>query len=147
MYSLESYKASAESFLCTLVPESASSHIEYSPSGVEQRKILEIKEQLEDPDQSEDFLVELLQNLADMDITFQALKETDIARHVNRLRKHFVQRCRFAKGQSPKFMVFACEAFVVCNIANMVPPYDKTKYSGAGAAIEYAVLHLKVENI
>ncbi|KAI5436945.1 hypothetical protein KIW84_023174 [Lathyrus oleraceus] len=68
-----------------------------------------------------------------------------------------------AKGQSPKFMVFACsdsrvcpshildfqpgEAFVVRNIANMVPPYDKSKYSGAGAAIEYAVLHLKVENI
>ncbi|XP_030511681.1 carbonic anhydrase 2-like [Rhodamnia argentea] len=68
-----------------------------------------------------------------------------------------------AKGQSPKFMVFACsdsrvcpshildfqpgEAFVVRNIANMVPPYDQTKYSGVGAAIEYAVLHLKVENI
>ncbi|ESW29451.1 hypothetical protein PHAVU_002G071200 [Phaseolus vulgaris] len=68
-----------------------------------------------------------------------------------------------AQGQSPKFMVFACsdsrvcpshildfqpgEAFMVRNIANMVPPYDKTKYSGAGAAIEYAVLHLKVENI
>ncbi|KAJ7943640.1 Carbonic anhydrase [Quillaja saponaria] len=68
-----------------------------------------------------------------------------------------------AKGQSPKFMVFACsdsrvcpshvlnfqpgEAFVVRNIANMVPPYDKEKYSGTGAAIEYAVLHLKVENI
>ncbi|XP_028215629.1 carbonic anhydrase 2-like isoform X1 [Glycine soja] len=61
------------------------------------------------------------------------------------------------------FMVFACsdsrvcpshildfnpgEAFVVRNIANMVPPYDKTKYSGTGAAIEYAVVHLKVENI
>jgi len=68
-----------------------------------------------------------------------------------------------AKGQSPKFLVFACsdsrvcpshvlnfqpgEAFVVRNIANMVPPYDTTKYSGVGAAIEYAVLHLKVENI
>lgn len=68
-----------------------------------------------------------------------------------------------SKGQSPKFMVFACsdsrvcpshvlnfqpgEAFMVRNIANMVPPYDKTKYSGVGAAIEYAVLHLKVENI
>ncbi|GLU21613.1 hypothetical protein SLE2022_377440 [Rubroshorea leprosula] len=68
-----------------------------------------------------------------------------------------------AKGQSPKFMVFACsdsrvcpshilnfqpgEAFMVRNIASMVPPYDKTKYSGVGAAIEYAVLHLKVENI
>lgn len=68
-----------------------------------------------------------------------------------------------AKGQSPKFMVFACsdsrvcpshvldfqpgEAFVVRNIANMVPAYDKNKYAGVGAAIEYAVLHLKVENI
>ncbi|XP_077244095.1 carbonic anhydrase 2 isoform X2 [Tasmannia lanceolata] len=68
-----------------------------------------------------------------------------------------------AKGQSPKFMVFACsdsrvcpshvlnfqpgEAFMVRNIANMVPPYDQTKYAGVGAAIEYAVLHLKVEHI
>ncbi|KAL5552887.1 hypothetical protein UlMin_040288 [Ulmus minor] len=68
-----------------------------------------------------------------------------------------------AKGQSPKFLVFACsdsrvcpshildfqpgEAFIVRNIANMVPPYDQTKYSGVGAAIEYAVIHLKVENI
>ncbi|XP_042502756.1 carbonic anhydrase 2-like isoform X3 [Macadamia integrifolia] len=68
-----------------------------------------------------------------------------------------------AKGQSPKFMVFACsdsrvcpshvldfqpgEAFVVRNVANMVPPYDQTKYAGVGAAVEYAVLHLKVQNI
>ena len=68
-----------------------------------------------------------------------------------------------AKGQSPKFMVFACsdsrvcpshvldfqpgEAFVVRNVANMVPPFDKTKYSGVGAAVEYAVLHLKVQEI
>ncbi|PKI58596.1 hypothetical protein CRG98_020985 [Punica granatum] len=54
----------------------------------EQRKILEIKGHLEDPDQSEDSIVELLQSLADMDITFQALQETDIGRHVNRFRKH-----------------------------------------------------------
>ncbi|CAO2822637.1 unnamed protein product [Amaranthus hypochondriacus] len=68
-----------------------------------------------------------------------------------------------AKGQSPKFMVFACsdsrvcpshvldfqpgEAFMFRNIANMVPPYDKVKYAGVGSAIEYAVLHLKVSNI
>ncbi|CAL9122210.1 unnamed protein product [Musa textilis] len=67
------------------------------------------------------------------------------------------------EGQSPKFMVFACadsrvcpsvvlnfqpgEAFTIRNIANMVPPYDQVKYAGVGAAIEYAVLHLKVENI
>ncbi|XP_011098473.1 carbonic anhydrase, chloroplastic-like [Sesamum indicum] len=68
-----------------------------------------------------------------------------------------------ARGQSPTYMVFACsdsrvcpshvlnlhpgEAFMVRNIANMVPAYDKTKYSGVGAAIEYAVLHLKVKEI
>ncbi|RQW17778.1 hypothetical protein EHS17_15730, partial [Rhodobacteraceae bacterium CH30] len=68
-----------------------------------------------------------------------------------------------SKGQSPKFMVFACsdsrvcpshvldfqpgEAFVVRNVANMVPPFDKTRYAGVGAAVEYAVLHLKVEQI
>ncbi|OMO73441.1 hypothetical protein CCACVL1_17263 [Corchorus capsularis] len=54
----------------------------------EQKRVLEIKERLEEPDQSEDSLVDLLQSLADMDITFQALKETDIGRHVNKLRKH-----------------------------------------------------------
>lgn len=70
---------------------------------------------------------------------------------------------KLSKGQSPKFMVFACadsrvcpshvlqfnlgEAFVVRNIANMVPPYEKSEYPGTSAAVEYAVLHLKVENI
>ncbi|XP_057791718.1 carbonic anhydrase 2-like isoform X2 [Salvia miltiorrhiza] len=68
-----------------------------------------------------------------------------------------------ARGQTPKYMIFACsdsrvcpshvlniqpgEAFVVRNVANMVPAYDKTQYSGAGSAIEYAVLHLKVQEI
>ncbi|KAE9449859.1 hypothetical protein C3L33_18240, partial [Rhododendron williamsianum] len=42
----------------------------------------------EEDERSEDSLVELLQGLADMDITFKALKETDIGRHVNHLRKH-----------------------------------------------------------
>ncbi|KAK9270898.1 hypothetical protein L1049_026484 [Liquidambar formosana] len=59
-----------------------------SPIDEEQRKILAIKEHLEDHEQSEESLVDLLQSLADMDITFNALKETDIGRHVNRLRKH-----------------------------------------------------------
>ncbi|XP_039053637.1 probable mediator of RNA polymerase II transcription subunit 26c isoform X2 [Hibiscus syriacus] len=54
----------------------------------EQKRVLEIKERLELPDQSEDSLVDLLQTLSDMDITFQALKETDIGRYVNKLRKH-----------------------------------------------------------
>lgn len=70
---------------------------------------------------------------------------------------------KLSKGQSPKFMVFACsdsrvcpshvlqfslgEAFVVRNVANMVAPYEKNEYPGTSAAVEYAVLHLKVENI
>ncbi|XP_074302703.1 putative mediator of RNA polymerase II transcription subunit 26c [Silene latifolia] len=54
----------------------------------EEKRIFSIKEQLEDPNQTEDSLVDLLQTLADMDITFKALKETDIGRHINRLRKH-----------------------------------------------------------
>ncbi|XP_074589526.1 putative mediator of RNA polymerase II transcription subunit 26c [Curcuma longa] len=54
----------------------------------EKRKILAIKQFLDDTDQPEDSLVSLLQNLADMDITFKTLKETDIGRHVNNHRKH-----------------------------------------------------------
>ncbi|XP_002279514.1 probable mediator of RNA polymerase II transcription subunit 26c isoform X7 [Vitis vinifera] len=54
----------------------------------EEARILDIKEHLEAPDQPDDSIVDLLQTLADMDITFKALKETDIGRHVNRLRKH-----------------------------------------------------------
>ncbi|KAL2467910.1 putative mediator of RNA polymerase II transcription subunit 26c [Forsythia ovata] len=54
----------------------------------ENRKILEIKNLLDDPNQSEGCLVELLQSLADMNITFKTLKETDIGRHATRLRKH-----------------------------------------------------------
>ncbi|CAL4962442.1 unnamed protein product [Urochloa decumbens] len=65
------------------------------------------------------------------------------------------------EGQAPTYMVFACsdsrccpsvtlglkpgEAFTVRNIAAMVPPYDKTKYTGIGSAIEYAVCALKVK--
>ncbi|KAH8510641.1 hypothetical protein H0E87_008255 [Populus deltoides] len=34
MYSLQSYKESADSFMCTLVPESSSSHVENTPGGL-----------------------------------------------------------------------------------------------------------------
>ncbi|GAQ86508.1 carbonic anhydrase [Klebsormidium nitens] len=68
-------------------------------------------------------------------------------------------------GQSPKILFIACcdsrvtpeyitkarpgELFVLRNIANLVPPMEvagKLHY-GTSAAIEYAVLHLKVEHI
>ncbi|XP_039139223.1 probable mediator of RNA polymerase II transcription subunit 26c [Dioscorea cayenensis subsp. rotundata] len=58
------------------------------PIDSEKRRILAVKELLEDPDQNEEVLVNRLQKLIDMDITFKALKETDIGRHVNGLRKH-----------------------------------------------------------
>ncbi|KAL0705069.1 hypothetical protein Bca4012_071494 [Brassica carinata] len=71
-----------------------------------------------------------------------------------------------AKGQSPKKISFWCllvrsdsrvsptqilnfkpgEAFVVRNIANMVPPFDKTQHSGVGAALEFPVTALNVRN-
>lgn len=34
MYSLQSYRASADSFMCTLIPESTSYHIEFTPGGL-----------------------------------------------------------------------------------------------------------------
>ncbi|XP_068646728.1 endoglucanase 23-like [Aristolochia californica] len=34
LYTLQSYKQSADSFMCTLIPESSSSHIEYTPGGL-----------------------------------------------------------------------------------------------------------------
>ncbi|KAK7281885.1 hypothetical protein RIF29_10235 [Crotalaria pallida] len=68
-----------------------------------------------------------------------------------------------ALHQFPKFLVFACsdsrvspsvilnfqpgEAFSVRNIANMVPQFNQLRYSGVGAAIEYAITALKVPNI
>jgi carbonic anhydrase len=66
-------------------------------------------------------------------------------------------------GQWPKFMVIACadsrvdpslvlgfkpgDAFTIRNVANMVPPFEKEGYPSIGSALEYAVLHLKVDHI
>ncbi|KAJ7570490.1 hypothetical protein O6H91_01G122000 [Diphasiastrum complanatum] len=70
---------------------------------------------------------------------------------------------KLAEGQSPKFMVIACsdsrvcptevlgfqpgEAFVVRNVANLVPTWEKSGYPGTSAALEYAVLYLKVSQV
>lgn len=68
------------------------------------------------------------------------------------------------KGQSPKVMIVACsdsrvdptrvfdtapgQAFVLRNVANLVPPYQPdSNQHGASAAIEYAVTILKVHHI
>ena len=49
------------------------------------KKILDIKKRLGNPKESGDSLVELLENLADMNLTYQELDETKIGRPVNRL--------------------------------------------------------------
>ncbi|XP_075484768.1 putative mediator of RNA polymerase II transcription subunit 26c isoform X1 [Primulina tabacum] len=61
---------------------------EEEENGIELREILEIKNLLDSSTQSEGSLVGLLQRLVVMNITFKALKETDIGRQVTRLRKH-----------------------------------------------------------
>jgi len=68
------------------------------------------------------------------------------------------------RGQSPKTLVIACadsrvdpatifdagpgELFVVRNVANLAPPFEEAPgFHGVSAAIEFAVLQLKVETI
>lgn len=67
-------------------------------------------------------------------------------------------------GQSPTVMIVSCcdsrvdpetifsampgELFVVRNVANLIPPYETGgKYHGVSAAIEFAVLNLRVKHI
>ncbi|KAG6543347.1 hypothetical protein Mapa_015261 [Marchantia paleacea] len=66
-------------------------------------------------------------------------------------------------GQWPKFMVVACadsrvcpttilglqpgDAFMIRNVANLIPPFEKAGNPSVGSAVEYAVLHLKVSHI
>lgn len=70
---------------------------------------------------------------------------------------------KLEEGQQPAYMIIACadsrvdpctvlslgpgEAFVLRNIGNMVPPYTASSCSSAAAAMEYAVLHLKVKHL
>ncbi|XVF60297.1 hypothetical protein PTKIN_Ptkin08bG0034000 [Pterospermum kingtungense] len=97
------------------------------------------------------------------DASVERMKEGFIYFKREKYEKNPALYAELAKGQSPKYMIVACsdsrvcpshvldiqpgEAFVVRNVANMVPPYDQTKYTGIGSAIEYAVLHLKVQEI
>ena len=68
------------------------------------------------------------------------------------------------QGQHPDIMVVSCcdsrvapetifsalpgELFVVRNVANLVPPYETSgKYHGVSAALEFAVLNLRVKHV
>src|SRR6476620_6564098 len=82
--------------------------------------------------------------------------------------KHAPERGRYAQlaelGQAPMAMAIACcdarvdisaifdtepgELFILRNVANLVPPYEpEGKYHGTSAAIEFAVLSLKVPHL
>ncbi|XP_073315995.1 probable mediator of RNA polymerase II transcription subunit 26c isoform X2 [Primulina huaijiensis] len=61
---------------------------EEEEDAIQLREILEIKNLLDSSTQSDGSLAALLQRLVAMNITFKALKETDIGRQVTRLRKH-----------------------------------------------------------
>lgn len=72
---------------------------------------------------------------------------------------------KLAIGQSPKTLIIACsdsrvdpslmasadpgDLFVIRNVANLVPPFESAQSGlhGVSAAIEFAVMGLKVENI
>ncbi len=70
----------------------------------------------------------------------------------------------FSEGQNPKTLMIACcdsrvdpalmtdaspgELFVIRNVANLIPPYEEgLGFHGVSAAIEFAVVNLKVSNI
>jgi carbonic anhydrase len=72
---------------------------------------------------------------------------------------------KLSTGQTPKTLIIACsdsrvdpalissaspgELFVVRNVANLVPPFESanTGFHGSSAAIEFAIVNLKVENV
>ena len=75
-----------------------------------------------------------------------------------------VMRYLSLHGQQPKIMVVACcdsrvdpalilqcdpgDLFVVRNVANIVPPYEKDEaHHGTSAALEYAICFLKVKHL
>lgn len=76
-----------------------------------------------------------------------------------------IYRSRLSQGQNPKTLIIGCsdsrvdpalissaspgELFIVRNVANLVPPYESATngFHGISAAIEFAVVNLKVENV
>ncbi|OWM63640.1 beta carbonic anhydrase 5, chloroplastic isoform X2 [Punica granatum] len=93
---------------------------------------------------------------------FDELKNRFLSFKRNNYLENLEEYEKLAKGQAPKFMVIACadsrvcpsvilgfqpgEAFMVRNVANLVPPYESGP-SETNAALEFAVNSLEVENI
>ncbi|MGH8338193.1 MAG: carbonic anhydrase, partial [Gammaproteobacteria bacterium] len=83
-------------------------------------------------------------------------------RHFETHRETYEELAKF--GQNPDVMIVSCcdsrcdpetifsarqgELFVVRNIANLIPPYETGgKYHGVSAALEFAVLNIRVKHI
>lgn len=99
---------------------------------------------------------EALHPIEKMKQGFETFKETNLL-----TRPHVHEPLK--SGQTPKVMVISCsdsrvcptqvfgldagEAFVVRSVANLIPPFGEEGFPGTSAALEYGVLHLKVEHI
>ena len=76
----------------------------------------------------------------------------------------FIMRYLYQNGQSPKSMIIGCcdsrvdpaiilqcnpgDLFIVRNIANIVPPYQKDgSYHGTSSALEYGIRYLNIEHL
>lgn len=82
---------------------------------------------------------------------------------INQYQKDTALFDKLKTGQWPKYMVVACsdsrvdpatilglqpgDAFIVRNVANLVPAWEQGGYPSTSSALEYAVKHLKVEHI
>ena len=83
-------------------------------------------------------------------------------RHFTPNAEHYEQLASY--GQNPEVMIVSCcdsrcdpetifsampgELFVVRNVANLVPPYETGgRYHGISAALEFAVLNLRVKHV
>lgn len=100
-----------------------------------------------------------------MDAYAELVEGYKIFRHEYLDNKFDAYRSWAAKHQSPKTLIIGCsdsrvnpailthaglgEIFVVNNVANIVPPYEKGRshHKSLGAAIQYAVNHINVEHI
>ncbi|GAB2230332.1 hypothetical protein Droror1_Dr00014594 [Drosera rotundifolia] len=93
---------------------------------------------------------------------FNGMKQRFICFKQDKFLKNLEHFEVLAKSQTPKFVVIACadsrvcpsiilgfepgEAFILRNVANLVPPFEKGT-SETNAALEFAVNALEVENI
>ncbi|KAF5731918.1 putative carbonic anhydrase [Tripterygium wilfordii] len=117
------------------------------------------------PELTKEFQSDQLNDVAKTEsksLLFDEIKERFLSFKKNNYLRNLKHFENLSKGQAPKFLVIACadsrvcpsnilgfqpgEAFVVRNVANLVPPYEGGP-SETNAALEFAVNSIKVENI